>query len=91
MPFTDTFDQFTDELASRLSAAQRAGMGRQEIVNRAEDVGDWLSRSIPPKSPEQRLLKEMWEVSNNQEQQMIASTLVKLVERKAPNATNARH
>lgn len=84
MPFTDTFDQFTQELASRLSAAQRAGMSQEEIVNKAEDVGDWLNRSVPPKSPEQRLLKEMWDASNNQEQQFIANALVKLVQKRSP-------
>lgn len=82
--FTDTFDQFTEELASRLNVAQRAGMGREEIVNKAEDVGDWLNRTVPPKSPEQRLLKELWDVSDNREQHAIASALVKMVQNRAP-------
>lgn len=82
--FTDTFEQFTRELASRLNVAQRVGMGREEIVKRAEDVGDWLNRAVPPRSPEQRLLKEMWDVSDNQEQHAIASALVKLVQKRAP-------
>lgn len=84
MPFTDTFDQFTQELASRLSAAQRAGMGQEEIMKKAEDVGDWLSRNVPPKNPEQRLLKEVWDVSDQQEQQAIANALVKMVQKRAP-------
>lgn len=82
--FTDTFNEFTQELASRLKVAQRAGIGREEIVNKAEDVGDWLNRTVPPKSPEQRLLKELWDVSDQTEQHAIASALVKLVQRKAP-------
>ncbi len=81
MPYTDTFSEFTSELASRLNTARKAGMSQQEIVSRAEDVGDWLARGVEPKSPEQRLLKEMWAVSDNQEQKAIASALVKLVQK----------
>lgn len=80
--FTDTFSQFTEELASKLKIAQKTGMSQQDIVNKAEDVGDWLAREVTPKSPEQRLLKELWAVSDNAEQKAIASALVKLVQRK---------
>lgn len=83
MPYTDTFTEFTNELASKLNIARKVGMSQQEIVNRAEDVGDWLAREVQPKSPEQRLLKEMWAVCDNQEQKAIASALVKLVQKKA--------
>lgn len=82
--FTDTFDQFTKELASRLNIARQTGMGQQELVDKAEDVGDWLARTVPPKSPEQRLLKELWDAGSNQEQKAIASALVKMVSRKSP-------
>lgn len=85
MQFTDTFAEFTQELASRLNVARQAGMSQHEVVQRAEDVGDWLAREVQPRSPEQRLLKEMWGVADNQEQQAIASTLVKLVQRRGNN------
>lgn len=82
MPYTDTFDQFAEQLASRLNTARSAGMSKQEVVTRAADVGDWLAKEVQPKSPEQRLLKEMWTVSDDAEQQAIASALVKLVQKK---------
>lgn len=84
MGFTGTFEQFTDELATKLNIARKTGMGQQEIVNRATDIGDWLAREVAPKNPEQRLLKELWEVSDNKEQQAIASAIVKMVQKRAP-------
>jgi len=81
MPVTDRFQQFTQELSQRVRAAQSAGMSQDEIKARAQEIGDWLAQAINPRTPEQRLLKEMWQVANQQEQEAIASSLVKLVQR----------
>ena len=81
MPVTDQFQQFTQELSQRIQAARAAGMSQQDIKARAQQIGDWLAQSVDPRTPEQRLLKEMWQVANQQEQEAIASSLVKLVQR----------
>ncbi|HEY8394511.1 MAG TPA: DUF3243 domain-containing protein [Thermaerobacter sp.] len=81
MPVTDQFQQFARELSQRVRAAQSAGMSQDEIKARAQEIGDWLARAVEPRTPEQRLLKEMWQVANQQEQEAIASSLVKLVQR----------
>lgn len=81
MPVTDQFQQFTRELSQRIQAAKQAGMSQQDIQARAQQIGDWLAQSADPKTPEQRLLKELWQVANQQEQQAIANSLVKLVQR----------
>ncbi|HLS89446.1 MAG TPA: DUF3243 domain-containing protein [Sphingobacteriaceae bacterium] len=84
MPVTNTFDQFTNELADRLQAAKKMGMSTTDISRRAADIGDWLSQQVEVKSPEQRVLKELWSVADEREQQAIASTMVKMVERHHP-------
>ncbi len=84
MGLTGTFEQFTDELAGKLKIARQTGMSQKEIVDRAADIGDWLAREVVPKSPEQRLLKELWEVSDQKEQQAIASAVVKMVQKRSP-------
>ncbi|MDI3298220.1 MAG: DUF3243 domain-containing protein [Bacillota bacterium] len=81
MGYTDTFDQFKQELAQRVSAAQAMGMSQGAIVEQASRIGDWLAREVAPRSPEQHLLKKMWEVSNEAEQRALASSLTKLVAR----------
>ncbi|ADU51499.1 hypothetical protein Tmar_1386 [Thermaerobacter marianensis DSM 12885] len=81
MPVTDQFQQFTQELAQRIQAARQAGMSQQDIKARAQQIGDWLAQEVAPRTPEQRLLKEMWQVANPHEQEAIASSLVKLLQR----------
>lgn len=79
MSYTDTFQNFKQELSNRLQMAQDVGLSDEQIKQRADDVADWLAQNVEPQSPEQRLLKELWTVSNQQEQQAIAGSLVKLI------------
>jgi len=78
---TPTFEQFTCELADRLRVAESMGWSPQEITRRAAEIGDYLARHVEPRSPEQRLLKEMWEEADEREQQAIAGCLVKMIQR----------
>jgi hypothetical protein len=78
---TDTFDQFRQQLHAQVQRAESLGMRRDDVVAGAQRIGDWLASEVKPASPEQRLLREMWRVSDPREQQAIASTLVKMVER----------
>jgi hypothetical protein len=80
MPVTDTFEEFRQGLAQKVRAAKAAGMSQQAIAGRAEQVGDFLANHYDPRSPEQRLLKELWQVSDQQQQHAIAEALVKLVQ-----------
>lgn len=81
MSFTQSFEHFTQELGQKLKVARETGMGERTVVERATEVGDWLAKNYDPKNPEQRLLKEIWEVSDRNEQQAIASAVVKMVEK----------
>ncbi|MBX5476726.1 MAG: DUF3243 family protein [Clostridia bacterium] len=84
MTLTDSFENFLTELKQKVEVAKATGMSASEIANQATRVGDWLAKNYDPKSPEQRLLKEMWDVSNESEHKAIASALYKLVEKKVP-------
>lgn len=84
MPMTDSFEQFLSELKQKVNLAQSAGASDRMIADHAAEVGDFLSRTYDPKNPEQRVLKELWDVSDAKEQQAIASAMFKLVERRAP-------
>jgi hypothetical protein len=80
--FTDTFDQFLDKLGQRMQQARSAGMDRSAIKRNAERVGDWLDENVSPDTPEQRVLQELWRVSDESEQQAMANAMVRLVERR---------
>lgn len=85
MPFTDSFQQFTGELRQRLQAAKSLGMSEDTLKQRAEDFGDYLAQHVQPKTPEQHILRELWQVADQQEQQAIANAVYKLVERQGSN------
>lgn len=81
MSVTDSFQQFTNELRQRLNLAESLGMSVKAIKQRAEQLGDYLAENVDPRNPEQRLLRELWQVADQQEQQAIASTMLKLVQK----------
>lgn len=80
MALTDTFQEFKRDLGEKVRVAKSTGMSDASIANRAQEVGDYLAGHYDPKSPEQRLLKELWQVSDQREQQAIAGAIVKMVQ-----------
>jgi disulfide oxidoreductase YuzD len=81
MPSSDSFDAFRENLARRLEQAQSIGASRGTILNAAKDVAEWLSAEVRPTNPEQRLLKELWDVSDDRERNSLTNVLVKFVDR----------
>ena len=39
------------------------------IANMAQEIGDYLAQEVHPENGEEKLLKQMWEVSTEEEQQ----------------------
>lgn len=74
-----SFDQWLDTLTNALERAESAGMTDQLIARSAAQLGDFLAESVEPDAPENRLLKEMWGIADDQEQAAIASLMIKLV------------
>ncbi len=80
MPFTDSFAEFKSQLAAKLDTAHRVGASRGTILNAAKGFSDWLAREVDPNNPEQRLLKELWEVADDNEKNSLVNMLVKFVD-----------
>lgn len=80
MSVLDNFDQWKNFLADRLHQGQQTGMDSRTINEIAYQIGDYLAAQVEPKNNEERLLKELWSVSSEQEQHVLASLMVKLVE-----------
>jgi hypothetical protein len=80
MSYTDSFEAFRSELARRLNQAHAMGASRGTILNAAHDLAEWLSAEVPPQNPEQRLLKQLWEVSDDRERDSLTNVLVKFID-----------
>jgi len=81
MSVLDNFDSWKDFLANRLDQAKDSGMSHETITNIAHEVGGYLAKRVDPANDEQAVLKELWDVASEEEQQAIASLMVKLVQK----------
>ncbi|HEY0827137.1 MAG TPA: DUF3243 domain-containing protein [Bacilli bacterium] len=78
----ETFDKWKEFLAERVNQAQRAGMSDETITKLAFHIGEFLEEKVDPKNREERLLKELWDVGNEEEKKTMARLMFKLVENK---------
>ncbi len=79
MSILENFDTWKEFLADRLDQAEDQGMSQSTISNVAHEVGDYLSEHVDVKNKEAAVLKELWNVASEEEQQAIANTMIKLV------------
>jgi len=66
-------------LGQAVEFAGELGITRDRIVTFARQAGDLLAESVPPATPEQKTLKELWAVADENEKQALANLMTKLV------------
>jgi len=77
---TDSFRHFEQEISQKLQVAEGMGLSKEHIDASAKRVGDWLMRESTPRSPEQVLLKSMWQSASDGERLAMSSVLHKMIE-----------
>ncbi len=65
-------------LGQAVEFAEEIGISRDRIASLARQAGEVLAESVPPANPEQKVLKELWSVSDQQEKQVLANLMTKL-------------
>lgn len=78
----ETFEKWKSFLSERVDQAQSAGMSDETITKLAFQIGEFLDDKVDPKNTEERLLKELWDLGNENERKTIAGLMVKLVDKK---------
>lgn len=66
-------------LGQAVEYAQELGIPNNQINSMAQQLGDILAEKVPPGNPEQQAMKELWEVAENNEKQVLACLMTKLV------------
>ncbi|MEW6424241.1 MAG: DUF3243 domain-containing protein [Bacillota bacterium] len=74
-------------LGQAVEFAGELGVSREGIVSFARQAGDLLAENVPPATPEQKALKELWTVADENEKQTLANLVTKLVSTNAGNYT----
>jgi hypothetical protein len=80
MSVLDNWDQWKNFLGDRLNQAESQGMSQDTLNQLAGQVGDYLAGQVEPKNEQEKVLSDLWSVANEQEQQAIATVMVKLVQ-----------
>ncbi|MDF2700605.1 MAG: hypothetical protein K0Q49_2164 [Haloplasmataceae bacterium] len=81
----ENFDKWTEALHKAVHISKKMGMKEDTITDIAKKVGDFLADNVDPENPKQRILKELWEVGNDEERHILAHLVVKLIETKYHN------
>jgi len=82
MSVLDNFSSWKEFLNERVDQAQKVGMNNETISNLAFQIGDYLAEQVDPKNNEEKLLKELWESSNEEQQKVLAQIMVNYVDHK---------
>lgn len=77
-----SFDQWMDTLSEALHKAKAIGMPEQEIAKAATELGSFLSKTIDPDIPENKLLKSLWDNGSADERLALANMVVKVVDKR---------
>ncbi|MER1958772.1 MAG: DUF3243 family protein [Solibacillus sp.] len=76
----NNFNQFKSYLNEQLSKGKRLGLSDEFLAKGAKFVADHLAKNEEPRNSEQKLLQEMWKVSDDEAKKHIALALVKMIQ-----------
>ncbi|KIL41400.1 hypothetical protein SD70_07035 [Gordoniibacillus kamchatkensis] len=79
----EVFSKWKSFLGDRVEAAEKAGFSDESISQIAYQIGGFLADKIDPENKEERVLKELWDVADEQERKAIAKCMVKLAKNNA--------
>jgi len=77
-----SFDQWTEVLHKQLELGRNLKLSEDLIQKGANLIGDYLAARVDPDVPENKLLKDLWELADQTEKQAITSLMIKLVDSK---------
>jgi hypothetical protein len=75
------FETFKSYLGDQVHKAQKLGLSEEMIANGAQKIGNYLSKKEEPRNSEEKLLQEMWKVSDDEQKHLLSHILVNLVKK----------
>jgi len=74
----ENFDRWKEFLGDQVDRAHAMGVPTERITNVAQRMGSFLSDKVDPKNPQERLLKQLWDSSSEDEQHTLAGIMVRM-------------
>ncbi|GGA42618.1 DUF3243 domain-containing protein [Paenibacillus physcomitrellae] len=72
----NSFNEFKSYLRKRIELAQNIGLNEEAIAVAAEKVAGYLAKQEEPRNAEEKLLRELWNAGNKEQQHALAHMLV---------------
>ncbi|OPY67267.1 MAG: hypothetical protein A4E57_02390 [Syntrophorhabdaceae bacterium PtaU1.Bin034] len=79
MDFMKDWNTWRKSVKSAIEQARNVGMKDEEIRDTAREVSNYLAEKVCASTPEERLLKEMWQAGTEQERKAMASVIFKMM------------
>ncbi len=76
-----SWDNWKRYLGQAMEFAEELGISRDNVQQYAMTAGTILAENVNPANPEQKAIKELWEVADKDEQQVLARLMTKLANR----------
>jgi len=77
----DDFSKWKAFLGEKVDHAHAVGMSDKQIEDVAVHLGGYLADKIDPENPQERLLKQLWEVTPKEDRKVFARAMINLVDR----------
>lgn len=80
MSVLENFDSWKEFLGQRLHEAQGQGINQGAVSELAYEIGTYLANSVDAQNDQEAILRDLWNVADEEEQHAIANMMVKLVQ-----------
>ena len=80
MDFMKDWDTYRKTLHEAIAEARKYGLTDEQIKEFASTFVDFLAQKVCPATPEEVLLKELWNVGTPKERKVLTSLLIKIME-----------
>lgn len=74
-----SFETFKSYLSDQVSKGEKLGLNEEQLAKTAEKVANYLAKHEEPRNREEKLLQELWNAGDKDEQHKLAHMLVKMV------------
>jgi hypothetical protein len=82
--FTD-WDKWKKTLSQAVNIGEKVGLSDETIIKIGSRIGDFLEHMADPENKEQRVIKELWDVADEDEQKSLTNMLVKVIKQENEN------
>lgn len=81
MDFVKDWASWRGNLQDAIKRGRDFGMSDDMIQKLSVKVGDFLAKKVCPATPEEQLMKDLWEIASQEERKTLATLMFKLVEK----------